>query len=134
MIIRKLACLNTAALFDIISTSLWNEHIIRTNNLKELKMTAYLIAQCTIENRQLYDEYIDRLVPILGRYKAKILSVDEAPEIMDGNIECNKVAVVEFESKQIVMELYNSPEYQAILPIRRKAIPGVFTVIEGLNI
>lgn len=94
-------------------------------------MPAYVIAQCTIADRKLYDEYVDKLVPILGMFKAQILSVDEEPLVMDGEVNSNRVAIVKFESKQHVIDLFHSPEYQEILPIRRKAIPGTFMVVEG---
>ena len=96
-------------------------------------MPAYLIAQCSIVDRPLYEQYIDKLIPVLYNFKAKILSVDESPLVMDGDINCNRVVIVEFDSKDTILDLYNSKEYQELLPIRKEAIPGTFVIVDGLE-
>jgi uncharacterized protein (DUF1330 family) len=47
-------------------------------------MSVYLIAQINIHNRTTYAKYASGFMEIFTRYSGRILSVDEAPKVIEG--------------------------------------------------
>ena len=48
-------------------------------------MTVYIIAEFHIHDRTSYDKYDDAFEAVFVQYKGKILSVDEAPTVLEGD-------------------------------------------------
>lgn len=94
-------------------------------------MSVYIIAQLNIHDRALYAGYVSGFVDILARYEGKLLSVDEAPEVIEGEWECVRTVLLEFPSGERAHAWYDSPEYQAIAAYRRAAASANLVLIHG---
>ena len=57
--------------------------------------------------------------------ECKLLVLDSASEQLEGEGAGQQTVVLEFESKEKAMEIYNSGDYQAVLPKRLGATSGV---------
>ena len=77
-------------------------------------MSHYLIAQIVIHDRETYGQYEAGFMPIFNRYKGKMLSVDENPDVLEGQWSCTRTVLVEFPSKQDALDWYQSDEYQQL--------------------
>ena len=48
-------------------------------------MTAYVMAQINIHDRSRYGKYEAGFMDIFAKYQGTLLSVDEAPEVLEGS-------------------------------------------------
>jgi len=76
-------------------------------------MTAYVIARVAVHDRGPYDRYAAAFLPVLQRYGGRLLSADEAPEVLEGG-DARKVVLLAFDSREAALIWANSPEYAEI--------------------
>ena len=93
---------------------------------------AYIINEITVTDPAAYAEYV-RLAPAVvdafgGRYIVRAGVV--TPAI--GEPPTARIVVVEFPSRQAAADFLVSPEYRAILPIRRVASTSRAYVVDGV--
>ncbi len=95
-------------------------------------MSVYVIAQGRIEDRAMLDEYVGKALPTIQAGGGKVLGFDEAPDVIEGAVDHPRTVILEFESRDAFRAWYDSPEYQAILPLRLDSTPGSLIVVNGL--
>ncbi|MCB1694172.1 MAG: DUF1330 domain-containing protein [Pseudomonadales bacterium] len=96
-------------------------------------MAVYLIAQLTIRDRERYAEYGGGFMEIFSRYNGKLLSVDEAPEQLEGEWPYTRTVLIEFPSETEARRWYDSEEYQALAQHRLAASDANIVMIKGLE-
>ena len=94
-------------------------------------MPVYVVGQGRIENHKLLDEYVAKAVPTLAPHGGRIVAFDEAPEVVEGRIDFPRTVILEFPSREAFRAWYDSPEYQAVLPMRLESTQGSMIVAEG---
>lgn len=93
-------------------------------------MTAYLIVNYNVEDGDSYKEYQKGAGPALRiGSDTKLLVLDHNSERMEGDTAASQTVVLEFESKDKAREIYESGEYQAVLPTRLGATSSHFAVL-----
>lgn len=98
--------------------------------LKPTAMTAYLIVNYTVEDADAYREYQGGAGPALRiGSECKLLVLDSASDQLEGEGAGQQTVVLEFESKEKAKEIYNSGDYQAVLPKRLGATSKHFAVL-----
>ena len=95
-------------------------------------MPVYVVAQGRIENREMLDEYVAKVIPTIQSGGGRILGFDESPEIVEGEVEHPRTVILEFPSSEAFRAWYDSPGYQAILPLRLESTPGTLIVVNGI--
>jgi uncharacterized protein (DUF1330 family) len=95
-------------------------------------VTVYAIAQLSIHNRDSYDRYAARFMPILLAHGGKLLAAEESPQTIEGQYERDKVVLMEFPDKDSFRAWAGSPEYQEISKDRRAGADTVTVLIRGL--
>ena len=95
-------------------------------------MSVYVIVQGKVENRGLLDQYVAKAGPSIKSHQGRTIAFDEEPEVVEGKMEHPRTVIVEFPSMAAFRAWYDSPEYQAILPLRLKATQGTLIVAKGL--
>ena len=95
-------------------------------------MAVYVIAQGRIENREMLDQYVSKVVPTLVAAGARILAFDEAPDVIEGENGYPRTVVLEFADRPAFDAWYGSDEYQAILPLRLESTPGRLFVVNSV--
>ena len=95
-------------------------------------MPVYVVAQGRIEDREMLAEYVAKVVPTIQSGGGRILGFDESPEVVEGELEHPRTVILEFPSREAFRGWYNSPGYQAILPLRLHSTPGRLFVVDGL--
>jgi uncharacterized protein (DUF1330 family) len=95
-------------------------------------MPVYAVAQGRIENREMLDEYVSKVIPTIQAGGGRILGFDESPEVIEGEIGFPRTVILEFPSRDVFRAWYDSAEYQAILPLRLESTPGSLIVVKGL--
>jgi len=95
-----------------------------------MAMTAYLILNYDVEDSEGFKEYQQGAAPGLRiGSECKLLVLDQGSEPMEGESSGSSTVVLEFESKEKAREIYESAEYQAVLPIRLGATSNHFAVL-----
>jgi len=93
-------------------------------------MAAYLIVNYNVEDVDAYKEYQKGAGPALRiGSDCKLLVLDHNSERMEGETTATQTVVLEFESKDKAREIYESGEYQAVLPTRLGATSSHFAVL-----
>ena len=95
-------------------------------------MSAYVIAEVSVTDPKLYEEY-RRLVPAtLAKYGGRFLVRGGAVELKEGGWTPARLVVLEFASMAQARSWYDSPEYQQALAIRLKTANSKVIFAEGV--
>jgi len=96
-------------------------------------MAAYFIFHNIIHDVEKMQEYIPKAVATLEPFGAKLLSLDEQPEIVEGDTKFPRMVIIEFETRELAKRWYNSPEYQQICQLRLDATDGFSLLVDGFQ-
>ena len=94
-------------------------------------MTVYLIAQLNIHDRTKYSNYESGFMEVFAQHKGKLLSVDEAPNTLEGVWAFTRTVLIEFPSEDDANAWYQSEAYQTLMQHRLAASDGNIVMING---
>jgi len=97
----------------------------------ELAMSVYLIAQIQIHDRVRYAAYVSGFMDIFTKHNGKLLSVDEAPETLEGEWPFTRTVLLAFPSMDDADAWYHSDEYQELAQHRYAASKANMVMIKG---
>ena len=92
---------------------------------------AYWIAHVDVHNPDAYKKYVEGNAVAFEKYGAKFHVRGGAFEQMEGEDIGARHVVIEFKDIETARACYNSPEYQAVLPIRLENSNGRLILVEG---
>ena len=93
-------------------------------------MPAYLIVNYSVQDADAYKDYQKGAGPALKiGSECKVLVLDPASEHLEGERAGHQTVVLEFETKEKAKEIYQSGDYQAVLPTRLGATTDHFAVL-----
>ena len=95
-------------------------------------MTAYVLAQINIQDRSRYGDYEAGFMDIFAKYQGTLLSVDEAPEVLEGEWPHTRTVLIEFPSSQDAKDWLMSEEYQELAKHRHAAAQSHCVIVQGL--
>jgi uncharacterized protein (DUF1330 family) len=95
-------------------------------------VTIYAIAQLKFTDRNAYDRYQAAFMEVFLRYSGTVLAADEAPQIIEGQWDRDKVVLVKFPDEIAFREWAESPDYQRISEDRRAGANTVVLLVQGL--
>ncbi|GIH06726.1 hypothetical protein Rhe02_47930 [Rhizocola hellebori] len=96
-------------------------------------MTVYALAQISIHDRDRYDRYVAGFMPILIKYRGRLLAADESPQLAEGSWAYEKVVLLSFEDTDSYLRWAQSPEYTEISKDRLAATDGVVLLVNGIS-
>ena len=91
-------------------------------------MSVYLINSYDIVDAAVFQNYPPKVLPILQKYGAKVLSSDTTATALEGTPKTMN-AIIEFPSEEAVWNCYNDPEYVEIRKIRLSSTRNTTMVI-----
>ena len=94
-------------------------------------MAYYFSAQIKIHNQEEYERYLENFDEIFSRYRGKILAVDEAPTVLEGDWKYTKSVLIRFDTRSAFEDWYFSKDYQMIIKYRLNAAKCDTILIEG---
>ncbi len=95
-------------------------------------MTVYAIAQLTIHDRARYQRYAAAFMPILAKYRGRLLAADEHPEVTEGQWDGDKIVLMAFPDRETFTAWVTSPEYREISKDRLAAAESTGILVRGL--
>jgi uncharacterized protein (DUF1330 family) len=98
---------------------------------KEKRMAkGYWIAHVTVNDADMYPEYISTAAPAMQKYGARFLARAGRYQAMEGEGRPRNV-IIEFDSFEQAVACYRSPEYQAAVAIRQRYADAEIVIVEG---
>jgi uncharacterized protein (DUF1330 family) len=98
---------------------------------REREMTAYFVAEIEVTNPERYAPYAAMAGATLAQYGGKSIVRGGKVELVEGSPEPKRIVITEFADAEAALRWYNSPEYQAALPIRLANSRGRVFIVEG---
>ena len=95
-------------------------------------MTVYAIAQLKFTDRNAYNRYQAAFMEVFQRYSGTLLAADEAPQVVEGQWQRDKVVVMSFPDETSFREWAESPDYQQISKDRRAGADTVVLLVQAL--
>ena len=95
-------------------------------------MSAYVIADITVNDPERYQEYKKLAPPAIAAYGGKYLARGGKSEKLEGNWEADRIIILEFESLETAKKFINSPEYSEARALRHKTASSDMIVVEAL--
>jgi uncharacterized protein (DUF1330 family) len=99
---------------------------------KEKLMPAYFIAEITITNEAGYEPYRLAAPACIAQYGGRYVARGGAAKLIEGGPAPQRIVILEFADAGAARRWYNSPEYQAILPLRLANSQGRALIVEGV--
>ena len=96
-------------------------------------MTVFALAQLKFKNREAYQRYQERFMPILTRFGGRLLAADENPDTIEGIWEGDKVVLISFTSRERFAAWSESPSYQEIAKDRRAGADASILLLKGID-
>ena len=94
---------------------------------------AYLICYVDITNPTAYDEY-RKLATVAGeKYGATYLARGGKTEVLEGDLNPERVVIIEFADMDAAHAWYESPEYTKAREARKGASKGNFILVEAVE-
>jgi uncharacterized protein (DUF1330 family) len=95
-------------------------------------MTVYVIAQLKFTDRAAYDRYAGKFMGAMKGFQGRLLVSDEAPRVLEGNWEREKVVLLSFPDEAAYREWAESPGYQEISKDRRAGADTLSLLVQGI--
>lgn len=95
-------------------------------------MAAYIVAQMTVNDIDMYYEYASKIGRTIGSYGGRILAANDA-EIREGSLPFLRTVIGEFPDLDSARNWYESDAYQEIIGLRQNATDGALFFVEGLT-
>lgn len=96
-------------------------------------MSCYFVLQFELHDRDEFQKYLDAVDDVLAPFAPRFLAVDDAPEVIEGEWQGARTILIEFADEAAFRRVYDSPEYQAILPYRLRAGLNNAVLVHGLQ-
>jgi len=96
------------------------------------RVTVYAIAALKFTDRDAYNRYQAAFMDVFQRYSGTLLAADEAPQIIEGESDRDKVVLMAFPDELAFREWAESPDYQRISEDRRAGADTVVMLVQAL--
>jgi len=94
-------------------------------------MPAYVIADITINDQDVYAEYRKQVPATVARHGGKFVVRGGAHERLEGEWRPGRVVVIEFPDMAAARAWYASTEYTPLIKLRQSASSGSVILVEG---
>ena len=99
---------------------------------EENKMSAFVIADITVNDPERYEDYKKLAPPAIAAYGGKYQARGGKSEKLEGNWEPDRIIILEFGSMETAKKFINSPEYSEARALRHKTASSNMIVVEAL--
>ncbi len=94
-------------------------------------MSYYVIIEITIQDKNLYSEYIKQVYDIVTQHGGTYLARGGNITAFSGNWHPERMILIEFEDKQQIQNCFQSPEYREIANLREQSTISRAIIVKG---
>ena len=95
-------------------------------------MAAYVIYQCEVLDPDAYETYKARASESIRRAGGRYLVRGGALQVLEGDPDTGRTVILEFPSREAVLDWYQSDEYVEVRALRASAATASLVVVDGL--
>jgi uncharacterized protein (DUF1330 family) len=95
-------------------------------------MAAYVIADVEVTNPEGYAGYTQQVPATIAAFGGEFAVRGGRCQPLEGGWEPKRLVVLRFDNVERARAWYDSPEYQAILPLRTQNSRGRLVLVEGV--
>lgn len=88
----------------------------------------YLVNSYDINNPEVFKNYPPAVMKLFEKYGAKLLAMETNPKTLEGKPKTMN-AIIAFPSEDVLIQMYNDPEYQAVIHYRHDSTSDARMVI-----
>ena len=96
-------------------------------------MTAYLIANIDVRDPHAYEAYRCRTGEIIARHGGRFIVRGGTIHPLEGEPSAGRLVIIQFPDVATAKGFYDSPDYQAIIPLRTVASTASLLIVEGAD-
>jgi uncharacterized protein (DUF1330 family) len=96
-------------------------------------MAAYVIAQVNVTDGDKFKEYTKETPATIARHGGRYLARGGETVVLEGEMNAERVVLIEFPSLQKAREWYDSEEYRRIKPLRAGAATASIIAVDGYS-
>jgi uncharacterized protein (DUF1330 family) len=94
-------------------------------------VSAYIIAEIHVTDPAAYEEYRPLAAASIARSGGRFAVRGGKVDLLEGELEPERIVVIEFPDADTARRWYHSDEYQRALKIRQSASRGRVILVEG---
>ena len=94
-------------------------------------MAGYIIADIDVTDPAGFEEYRQKVSPMIAKWGGKYLVRGGSMETVEGEWAPKRLVVLEFESLERAKEFYGSEDYRPVMEIRHKTAVSNLVIVEG---
>lgn len=94
---------------------------------------AYMVFTEQVHDEDKLNEYAGKAIGTMGAHGVKLLALDSEVECREGTWFGNRTVILEFDSVEAAKAWYESPEYQAAIPLRQAGADCNAAIITGFG-
>jgi uncharacterized protein (DUF1330 family) len=96
-------------------------------------MAGYLIANIEVKDPAKFEEYRQKVVPVIEKFGGRYLIRGGDVRHLEGNLPLQRLVVLEFPTLGAVQRFYNSAEYEPILKLRLASTRSDVVLVQGYS-
>jgi uncharacterized protein (DUF1330 family) len=100
---------------------------------RESEMAGYLIANIEVKDPAKFEEYRQKVVPVIKKFGGRYLVRGGDVRRLEGNLPLKRVVVLEFPTVEAAQRFYDSAEYRPILDLRLASTQSDVMVVQGYS-
>jgi len=94
-------------------------------------MAAYFLAEIeSIQDRKKYDEYKERVAPIIWKFGGEYVLRSDRLSPISGIWSVERVVLIRFDSREQLQRCFQSDEYSAVAPLREQSTVSKAMIVE----
>ncbi|HYF09731.1 MAG TPA: DUF1330 domain-containing protein [Acetobacteraceae bacterium] len=95
-------------------------------------MAAYLIANITVQDATVFEEYRAKVPSVISAYGGRYLVRGGANEVVEGAFPGPRFVVLEFPDMAAARRFYHSADYAPLIAMRRGCTDSHVVLVEGM--
>jgi uncharacterized protein (DUF1330 family) len=99
----------------------------------QAKPPAYLLAEVQVTDPDVWKQYLAALPGTMAPYKTRTLARANPVALDNSAPPAGSLVIIAFNNMEDVKAFWNSPAYQAIIPLREKSAKTRVYAVEGMS-
>lgn len=96
-------------------------------------MSAFFVVRAQVHDWEIFKAYADASPKVLAKFGGRHIARGGKMIVFEGREEPRRIVIAEFPDFETAERCYNSPEYQAIIPLRKDSATLEFLLVDGVS-
>ena len=93
-------------------------------------MAVYCVGQIRVKDARAWERYRGQVGATIAQYGGELLFRGGLQEVFSGTGDHDSVVALRFESREAAKRWHDSPEYQALIPLREQGAEVTLTLYQ----